>query len=155
MRATGGASKFRLHLFLDFRRRQAFPIFLHPLPKGTTDCQTVKVRKDQPGIVLIDARATDRYMGKHEPIDPIAGHIPGALNYPWQSVTDAAGRMLPIDAQKAQWTKLAPLDVLQEWIVYCGSGVTACVDLLSLHQLGISGKLYVGGWSDWCSEPEL
>jgi thiosulfate/3-mercaptopyruvate sulfurtransferase len=109
----------------------------------------VKARKDLPEVVLVDSRESDRYLGKHEPIDPIAGHIPGAINYPWQDVTDAQGYLHSLAEQKQRW-----LDVEQkaEVLVYCGSGVTACVNLFSLELAGIhTGKLYAGSWSDWCS----
>jgi thiosulfate/3-mercaptopyruvate sulfurtransferase len=98
--------------------------------------------------VLIDSREPERYRGEREPIDPVAGHIPGAINYPWQGVTDAAGRVSLVDQQQ-RWADL-PSDA--EIVVYCGSGVTACVNLLSLSLAGIDqSKLYPGSWSDWCS----
>lgn len=113
------------------------------------DINTIKTRKDLPGVVLVDSRESDRYLGKREPIDPIAGHIPGAVNYPWQDVTDDRGYLHSLIKQQQRWN-----DVSRETevIVYCGSGVTACVNLLSMELAGIpTGKLYVGGWSDWCS----
>ncbi len=101
------------------------------------------------GAVLIDSREARRYAGLEEPIDPVAGHIPGAINRPWQGVTDAAGRALDIAGQQAHWGDAlgaAPL------VVYCGSGVTACVNLFSLALLGRDeATLYAGSWSDWCS----
>ena len=110
---------------------------------------TLKVRKDLPDVVVIDSRESDRYLGKREPIDPIAGHIPGAINYPWQDVTDAQGYLRSISEQQQRWVDVEPS---AEVLVYCGSGVTACVNLLSLELAGINtGKLYAGGWSDWCS----
>lgn len=113
------------------------------------DIHTVKARKDLPEVMLVDSRESDRYLGKREPIDPIADHIPGAVNYPWQEVTDAQGYLHPLDQQQQRWSEVA---AKTEVIVYCGSGVTACVNLLSLELAGIpTGKLYVGGWSDWCS----
>jgi thiosulfate/3-mercaptopyruvate sulfurtransferase len=109
----------------------------------------VKVRKGLPGVVLVDSRESDRYAGKREPIDPIAGHIPGAINSPWQDVTDAQGYLRSIPEQKQRWVDV---EHSKEVLVYCGSGVTACVNLLSLELAGIRiGKLYAGGWSDWCS----
>ena len=96
--------------------------------------------------VLIDAREAPRYQGLEEPIDPIAGHIEGAVNYPWQAVTDAEGFW---DSNYQPWDSLLKG---QEAIVYCGSGVTACVNLLSLAEAGCNeAKLYAGSWSDWCS----
>lgn len=115
----------------------------------TVDIAAVKARKDQPGTVLIDAREPERYRGEREPIDPVAGHIPGAINFPWQEMTDAQGYLLPNLEQR--WANLPPAEEIEEIVVYCGSGVTACVNLLSLAMAGISAKLYPGSWSDWCS----
>ena len=113
------------------------------------DIEAVKERKDLPGTVLVDSRESERYEGLREPIDPIAGHIPGAVNYPWQEVTDKTGKVRSTSEQKHRWTEL---EKAEEIIVYCGSGVTACVNLLSLEIAGIpNAKLYVGSWSDWCS----
>ncbi|MES1025267.1 sulfurtransferase [Gloeocapsa sp. BRSZ] len=113
------------------------------------DITTVKARKDDPGVVLVDSRESDRYSGEREPIDPIAGHIPGAVNYPWQEVSDAQGYLRSPTAQRDRWENLKSAE---EIIVYCGSGVTACVNLLSLELARIdTGKLYAGSWSDWCS----
>ena len=113
------------------------------------DIEAVKERKDLPGTVLVDSRESERYEGLREPIDPIAGHIPGAVNYPWQEVTDKTGKVRSTSEQKQRWTEL---EKAEEIIVYCGSGVTACVNLLSLEIAGIpDAKLYVGSWSDWCS----
>ncbi|MDI9641524.1 sulfurtransferase [Geitlerinema splendidum] len=116
---------------------------------AVVDIEAVKARKDLPGVVLIDSRERDRYLGEREPIDPVAGHIPGAINYPWQEVTDDRGFVKSQEAQRQRWQDIEPD---RELIVYCGSGVTACVNLLSLELAGIQGsKLYAGSWSDWCS----
>lgn len=117
-----------------------------PNPSKIVDIHGVKAKKDLPGVVLIDSREGDRYRGEREPIDPIAGHIPGAVNYAWQEASDAQGYLLQ-DPQ-TRWTSL---DSASEVIVYCGSGVTACVNLLSLKMVDINAKLYPGSWSDWCS----
>ncbi|PZO43815.1 MAG: sulfurtransferase [Pseudanabaena frigida] len=111
------------------------------------DIETVKARKDLPEVVLVDSREGDRYRGEREPIDPIAGHIEGAVNYPWMEVTNEQGFVIANQGDRWQNVKNA-----REVIVYCGSGVTACVNLLSLKLAGIeTGKLYAGSWSDWCS----
>lgn len=116
--------------------------------KIVVDIETVKAKKDLPEIVLVDSRDSDRYLGKNEPIDPIAGHIPGAVNYPWKEVTDENSQA-KVSEQVSRWEELKNAD---EVIVYCGSGVTACVNLWSLKMAGIhTGKLYAGSWSDWCS----
>ncbi|WP_414753039.1 sulfurtransferase [Anabaena sp. CCY 9910] len=113
------------------------------------DINTVKTRKDLPQVILVDSRESDRYRGEREPIDKIAGHIPGAVNYPWMEVTDSGGYSIPLTEHQQRWQNLA---TAEEILVYCGSGVTACVNLLSLEVAGIhTGKLYAGSWSDWIS----
>jgi thiosulfate/3-mercaptopyruvate sulfurtransferase len=113
------------------------------------DIERIRSIQHSPAQILIDSREPDRYLGKTEPIDRIAGHIPSAVNYPWQGVSTPEGFVLPIEAQQQRWMAVSP-DL--EPIVYCGSGVTACVNLFSLHLAGIDGaKLYPGSWSDWIS----
>lgn len=99
-------------------------------------------------FTLIDSREAKRYRGEEEPIDPVAGHVPGALNYFWQDATTEQGFIKPEGMQKQRWDDLPDRDNL---VVYCGSGVTACVNILSLEMSGITAKLYPGSWSDWCS----
>jgi thiosulfate/3-mercaptopyruvate sulfurtransferase len=118
----------------------------NPNPDLIVDIDYVKNNKDLPGVVLIDSREAERYRGEREPIDPIAGHIPGAVNYAWQEASDPQGYLL--QDQQSRWVSL---DSANEVIVYCGSGVTACVNLLSLKMADINAKLYPGSWSDWCS----
>ncbi len=98
---------------------------------------------------LVDCRERSRYLGEQEPIDPVAGHIPGAMNYPWQETTDEQGYALSVMRQAERWERL-PKD--QEVVFYCGSGVTACVNLLSMALAGRdNARLYAGSWSDWCA----
>ena len=121
----------------------------HPRTEWVVDINAVKARKDLPNVALVDSREGERYRGEKEQIDPIAGHIPGAVNYPWQDMTDANGFVRSARAQRDRWSALQSAD---EVVVYCGSGVTACVNLLSLAIADINtGKLYAGSWSDWCS----
>ncbi len=118
-------------------------------PDWIVDIDRVRAIQHSPAHLLIDSREPDRYLGKTEPIDPIAGHIPSAVNYPWQGMSTPEGFVLPVQAQQHRWVAISP-DIKP--IVYCGSGVTACVNLLSLELAGISdAKLYPGSWSDWCS----
>ena len=118
-------------------------------PELTVDRAGVQQRP--PNAQLIDSREGDRYRGEREPIDPVAGHIPGAVNYPWQQVTDESGKMRSSQDLRVHY---ADLTAAHEIIVYCGSGVTACVNLLALETASVqTGKLYVGSWSDWCSYP--
>lgn len=122
-----------------------------PQVDQVVDIQAVQTRKTQTGTVLVDSRDQERYLGNHDPIDPVAGHIPGAVNYPWQAVTNAQGHILSQPELQAHYADLVPAS---EIMVYCGSGVTACVNLLGFAIAGIQGgKLYAGSWSDWCSYP--
>jgi thiosulfate/3-mercaptopyruvate sulfurtransferase len=127
-------------------------------PNWVVGINEVKALKDLPTVALVDSREGDRYRGEREPIDPVAGHIPGAVNYPWQEVTDEQGYLRSPTEQQQRWAALAGealaegTDAPAAILVYCGSGVTACVNLLSLELAGIeTGKLYAGSWSDWCS----
>ncbi|MEM8942256.1 MAG: sulfurtransferase [Pseudomonadota bacterium] len=101
------------------------------------------------GAILVDAREPRRYLGEFEPIDPIAGHIPGAINHPWQEFSDDLGNPRDGSGLMSQWSEIGPD---QSTVVYCGSGVTACVNALSLQLSGCKRPvLYAGSWSDWCS----
>jgi len=120
-----------------------------PQAEMVVDYEVVRSHQPSPQSVLIDARTGDRYRGEYEPIDPIAGHIPGALNYPWLDTTEETGQVRSPSDQAERWSAVRSAD---EVIVYCGSGVTACVNLLSMHLAGLpQGRLYAGSWSDWCS----
>ena len=102
---------------------------------------------------LLDARAPERFNGLVEPIDKVAGHIPGARNYFFMRSLDNRGRFLPAAALHTQIsTALAGVEPDQT-IVYCGSGVTAAHTVLAMEQAGLSGaRLYVGSWSEWSSD---
>ncbi|MEO0540828.1 MAG: sulfurtransferase [Cyanobacteria bacterium P01_A01_bin.105] len=121
----------------------------HPLPDWTVDIAQVRQAQADIGVLLIDSRAPARYRGEQEPIDPLAGAIPGAANAFWKDVTDEAGHLKSRAALAQHWSAV---DDAEDVVVYCGSGVTACVNLFSLVAAGKPmGKLYPGGWSDWCS----
>jgi thiosulfate/3-mercaptopyruvate sulfurtransferase len=105
-------------------------------------------------ILLVDARAQERFAGKVEPIDPVAGHIPGAVNHPMTTNLDADGRFLPAAELKARWRERLGGTGAENVVAMCGSGVTACHNLLSLEVAGLSGgKLYAGSWSEWIRDP--
>ena len=116
-----------------------------PTPATVSRAQLIA---DPDNYTLIDSRENKRYLGQEEPIDPIAGHIPGALNFPWQEISDEQGFFKPMEFQRAHWSALAGK---QNLVAYCGSGVTACVNLLSLELTGINARLYPGSWSEWCA----
>ena len=103
--------------------------------------------------MLVDARAANRYRGEVEPIDKVAGHIPGALNAPWEEGLDEAGRWLDADKQRQRFAKA--VEAQKPLVMYCGSGVSACANLFALRLAGIeNAKLYPGSWSDWSSYSE-
>ncbi len=106
------------------------------------------------GATVIDARAAERYRGEVEPLDPVAGHIPGALSLPWGDVMDpTTDRFRSADALRA-WFAAAGIGDAEEVIAQCGSGVTACVDIAALRFAGLGrARLYVGSWSEWVSDP--
>lgn len=104
-------------------------------------------------ICLIDARTPERYRGEQEPIDPVAGHIPGALNRPFQLNFDNTGLFLSAESLKNQFKKIIGTTALEEVVHYCGSGVTACHNLLAMEIAGLTGsKLYAGSWSEWIGD---
>jgi thiosulfate/3-mercaptopyruvate sulfurtransferase len=101
---------------------------------------------------LLDARAPERFRGDVEPLDPIAGHIPGARNVASTSVLDGDGAFLP-DSDLARLFAQRGVDAAAGVGVYCGSGVTAAVTLAALVAVGVDAALYPGSWSEWCSDP--
>jgi thiosulfate/3-mercaptopyruvate sulfurtransferase len=101
-------------------------------------------------ICLIDARTPPRYRGEQEPIDPVAGHIPSALNRPFQLNLDGNGLFLPAERLYAQFKALIDNKAPEHVVNMCGSGVTACHNVLAMEYAGLKGsKLYAGSWSEW------
>jgi thiosulfate/3-mercaptopyruvate sulfurtransferase len=112
----------------------------------------VAERLGNPAWRLIDARAPERYRGEVEPLDRVPGHIPGAVNRPYRSNVDEQGTFRPDLAPEFQ--RLLAGVAPDRAVVYCGSGVTACHDLLAMEHAGLRGaKLYAGSWSEWSSDP--
>lgn len=111
----------------------------------------VKERMGQAGSVLIDSREAPRYRGEVEPLDPAAGHIPGAINRFWNEGKHADGTWKSPAEQAERFADLSKYD---EIIVYCGSGVTATPNVFALQDAGYRNvKLYAGSWSDWSANP--
>jgi thiosulfate/3-mercaptopyruvate sulfurtransferase len=107
-----------------------------PAEGDAIEADELAARLGEPGLVVVDVRSPERYRGEVEPFDPVAGRIPGAVNWPYQQAGD-----VPDAVREAE-----------EIVVYCGSGMTACVNLLALAEAGRpDAKLYPGSWSDWCS----
>ncbi|MFT3665145.1 sulfurtransferase [Piscinibacter sp.] len=105
-------------------------------------------------VRLIDARAGERFRGEVEPLDPAAGHIPGALNRFFKDNLGADGRFKSAAALRAEYEALLGGDAPARTVHQCGSGVTACHNLLAMEHAGLDGScLYPGSWSEWCSDP--
>jgi thiosulfate/3-mercaptopyruvate sulfurtransferase len=104
--------------------------------------------------VLVDARAAERFEGRSETIDRVAGHIPGAVNHFFKQNLGADGTMLPPETLRANFARVLGSHTPAEAVMYCGSGVTACQNLLAMEHAGLRGAgLYVGSWSEWSSDP--
>ncbi|MCY0899428.1 MAG: sulfurtransferase [Firmicutes bacterium] len=114
-----------------------------PDPRMVADYQTV--RHLSQCFPVFDARMPDRYHGHDEPLDAKAGHIPGAENYPYTTVLNPDGTFRPLEDLR----QIFPLAQSKEPIVYCGSGVSACVNIVALRLIGADPLLYPGSWSDW------
>ncbi len=102
--------------------------------------------------VLVDARTPERYRGEVEPIDPVAGHVPGAVNVPMGDLTTDEGRLRSPDELRARFAD-AGVDATTTVGSYCGSGVTAAHTALALHEIGIEAAVYAGSWSHWVTDP--
>jgi thiosulfate/3-mercaptopyruvate sulfurtransferase len=104
--------------------------------------------------LLVDARAAERFAGENESIDPVAGHIPGARNHPFSGNLDAGGRLLAPAQLERAWRATLRGASPERVIAMCGSGVTACHNLLALEVAGLAGaRLYAGSWSEWIRDP--
>jgi thiosulfate/3-mercaptopyruvate sulfurtransferase len=125
-----------------------------PRAEMTVDVQTVTSRLGSGGPQLVDARAPERYRGDTEPIDKIGGHIPTAKNHFYQQNLDEQGLFRTPEELRAQITATVGDLPADQIVCYCGSGVTACHNLLAFEHAGLTGaKLYAGSWSEWSSDP--
>lgn len=110
--------------------------------------------RERQGYRIVDARVVERFRGDVEPVDPIAGHIPGAYNRPFPDNLGSDGRFLDPAALRAAWSELVPTGGAGELVAMCGSGVTACHHLLALEHAGWHGaRLFAGSWSEWIRDP--
>ena len=120
----------------------------------TVDLDDVARVVERGGALLLDARAPERYRGDIEPLDRVPGHIPGAVNRFFQDNVGPGGLLRSPDELRATFSAIFGGVPVDEVVCYCGSGVTACDNLLALEHAGLRGaKLYPGSWSEWCSDP--
>lgn len=105
-------------------------------------------------ILLIDARDEARFRGEVEPLDKVAGHIPGAMNWPFETNLDTSGKFLTPEKLQANLPQKVTNSVINKFVHSCGSGVTACHNILAMEIMGLSGsRLYPGSWSEWITDP--
>ena len=121
---------------------------------ATVDAEAVQANLGTGNLLVVDARSADRFRGDAEPLDPVAGHIPGAVNRPFGSNLGTAGTFRPAADLRAEFDALlggrAPATVVHQ----CGSGITACHNVLAMEIAGLTGaRLYPGSWSEWCADP--
>ena len=125
-----------------------------PRPELRADVADVERRMAEGSVLLVDARAPERFEGISEPLDRKAGHIPGAANHFFKTNLTEESTMAPADTLRARFETVLGGRTPDEVVMYCGSGVTACQNLLALEHAGLHGtKLYAGSWSEWSSDP--
>jgi thiosulfate/3-mercaptopyruvate sulfurtransferase len=123
-------------------------------PLTPVDAGWIASHLQQPQTHIIDARSPDRYRGENETLDPVGGHIPGALNRFFKRNLDESGHFKRAGELRAEFSELLNGAAPQTVVHQCGSGVTACHNLLAMEIAGLHGsRLYPGSWSEWCSDP--
>jgi thiosulfate/3-mercaptopyruvate sulfurtransferase len=132
------------------------PTIFHAQPNWDLMVTTLEIEQHlrRPRFLLIDARAPERYRGETEPIDPVAGHIPGAVNRFHQNNLNPDGTFKSPMTLREEFTALLGSTPPEQVVVYCGSGVTSCHHILAMEIAGLPGaRLYVGSWSEWIRDP--
>ncbi len=125
---------------------------LRPPLESLLEFDGVLASLGRPGQLIVDARAPDRFRGENETLDPVGGHIPGAANRCFRDNLVPDGRFKLPEQLRSEWLALAGGRAPAELVAQCGSGVTACHNLLALAVAGLGGAaLYAGSWSEWCS----
>lgn len=120
----------------------------------TVDAGVVLENLAKPVLLVVDARAPDRFRGENETLDPVGGHIPGAANRFFKDNLTPDGHFRPAAELRADFARVIGQTAPAQTVMQCGSGVTACHNLLALEVAGLSGSaLYPGSWSEWCADP--
>ncbi len=124
-----------------------------PLLGGIADIHYVDAFRNSPTVRVVDARNAERFAGENETIDPVAGHIPGAVNRFWKLNLDDSGRFKPPQELKREFLALLGDATPSLAVHQCGSGVTACHNLFAMELAGLKGsRLFPGSWSEWCAD---
>ena len=132
----------------------AHPLSATAQPQPVTAAEVLEALADG-RRALVDARAPERFAGDSEPIDPVAGHVAGAVNHPFSRNLDSENRFLPPAELRRRWLETLNGKDPGDTILMCGSGVTACHNALAMEVAGLPGaKLYAGSWSEWIRDPE-
>lgn len=128
--------------------------FVAELNDAMVDADYVKAFLQTSRMHLVDARSPDRFRGENETIDPVGGHIPGAVNRFFRDNLQADGRFKPAAELRAEWLAVLAGAAPEAVVHQCGSGVSACHNLLAMEIAGLPGsRLYAGSWSEWCADP--
>ena len=134
--------------------RRAAEFIAHPRPQMICDVNAVQAALAR-GELLVDVRGAERYAGRVEPLDTVAGHVPGAVNLPFTQNLDGQNHFRPKSELAEMWRTRTGMTAGSAPICMCGSGVTACQALLALEVAGQGGgRLYAGSWSEWIRDPE-
>jgi thiosulfate/3-mercaptopyruvate sulfurtransferase len=129
---------------------------LRPPLRTLVDTATVHARLQHPGQTVVDARGAPRYRGEVEPLDPIAGHIPGALNRPFNENFTADGHFKPAEQLREEWLAVLQGRSADSVVHQCGSGVSAVPNVIAMELAGLGATaLYAGSWSEWSRTPDL
>jgi thiosulfate/3-mercaptopyruvate sulfurtransferase len=128
---------------------------LRPSLAASVDREALRAQLDSSARLVVDARASDRFRGENETLDPIGGHIPGARNRFFRDNLGPDGRFKPAAQLRAEFDAVTGGRAAAEVVQSCGSGVTACHNLLAMEVAGLSGAaLYPGSWSEWSAWPD-
>jgi thiosulfate/3-mercaptopyruvate sulfurtransferase len=128
---------------------------LHIRPELLATVEEVKALRQDPSARLLDARNPERYRGEYEPIDPVAGHIPGAVSAPYADLINANFTLKNRQEIQALYRPILGHTDISRVISYCGSGVTSALNLIALLHAGFGeGRLYLGSWSEWITDPD-
>lgn len=135
-------------------RRQPRPFTAHPRPELVASTAEVDALRLDPAFRLLDARSAERFRGENETIDPVAGHIPGAISAPYAQNLTAEGMFKPPQELCAIYQPLLNGLSAGRAVLYCGSGVTSIHDILAMLHAGLGeARLYAGSWSEWITDP--
>jgi thiosulfate/3-mercaptopyruvate sulfurtransferase len=149
----GGMAAWQGALVKDFPKPIAAEFIAELRPDLMVGVKEVLDNIQAPIFTVVDARSPSRFMGEGETLDPVAGHIPGAINRFFQNNLQQDGRFKPAEVLKAEWLVVLAGVEVDQTVQQCGSGVTACHNLLALEVAGLGGaRLYAGSWSEWCAD---